>query len=252
MKLLYMLAALLLAILVSVPMASASTTHSWMIGQPSLASLNSLDPTTAKAVFNRSGSYVITAPPSGYATTHVTDYKSYVDYQSNPSPTHWVLYDPEKWSYTPLNEQQHPGYWMAQFATLAHSRGQQVIMTPARDLVDVSGANCTANTGESMDAAYLRCNIPSMAANAPGDVVEIQAQGDQSDTTAFSSLVSGSVSQVHTGAPVWVGLTTLRGDPVSAMTSCYNAVQGTVQGFWLNTSTSTVDTADQFLKSVNP
>lgn len=232
--------------------ASASVTHSWMIGSSPLSSLKNIDPVTANTVFNRSGSFVIGPPPSGYATTRVTDYKSYADFQSTPSPTHWVLYDPEKWSYTPLAEQKNPGLYMKKFATLAHQRGNQVIMTPARDLMLVSGAVCVSQPGEKLDQAYIRCQIPAKAASAPGDVVEVQAQGDQPDTAEYSWLVGQAKAQVTTGVPVWAGLTTDRGDPVSAMVACYNAVQGSVQGFWLNTTNATISTADQFLQSVSP
>jgi hypothetical protein len=231
--------------------ASAATQHHWMTGQGPLASLASQYPATAGSVFNRAGSFVIGNPPAGYATTRVTDYKSYATYVTTPAASHWVLYDPESWSYTPTAEKQNPGVYMRKFATLAHQRGQQVILTPARDLVLVSGAACTEQSGESLDHAYLRCQIPRQASAAGGDVVEVQAQGDQLNTSAYAALVAGAKTQIG-GTPVWAGLTTDRGDPVSAMVNCYNAVSSTVQGFWLNTSVSAINVANKFLTSVRP
>lgn len=220
---------------------------SWMIGATPLSALNDLDPSLAAQFFNRPESYVISGdPPAGWSTTPVTVYSAFRDYVKASPASHWVLYDPEKWSLTPPIERQHPKAFLTAFAELAHARGHQVIVTPARDLMSVAGADCSSRTtGLGTDAAYLACRIP--AAGALADVFECQAQADQLHVTAYRSLVQGAKKQTRAGQPFWAGLTTLRGHPVSAIVECYEAVARIVDGFWLNTSAETISDAAEFL-----
>lgn len=244
-------AALLLVLGCASSTAGATTTpHAWMIGSHPLALLNQADPTTAHAFFGSASSFVIGRAIPGYAATQATHYSSYADMLANPASTHWVILNIEKSPGTPLAEEENPGLYMAKGAALAHARGEQVIMVPGQDLMDVSTAVCHHRSGETIAQAYIRCGLPRLA--SVGDVVEIESQGDQLNPTEFAWIVNAGKAQVPASTPVWAGLTTDRGDPVADMVTCFNAVQGTVQGFWLNTTGTTISTADQFLRSINP
>ena len=223
---------------------------SWMIGANPLAALNDLDPALASQYFNTPESYVLAGnPPPGWDTTPVTGFRAFRDYVVASPTTQWVLYDPERWNSTPPIEKQHPKAFMTAFVQVAHARGQQVIATPARDLMRVAGADCNAkSTGLATDAAYLACGIPAAAALA--DVFECQAQGLQLNATAYRSLVQGAKQQIRAGQPLWAGLTTLRGHPVSAIVKSYRAVAGIVDGFWLNTSGDTISVTAEFLRQI--
>jgi hypothetical protein len=66
--------------------------------------------------------------------TGVEQFKSYAAYEDTGSLYPVVMYDPERWSGTPLNEQRHPQKSMKAFVTLAHERGQTAILAPSRGL----------------------------------------------------------------------------------------------------------------------
>jgi hypothetical protein len=154
------------------------------------------------------------------------------------------MYDNENWSYTPTSEAQNPATFMKLFADLAHQHGLKVYEVPARDLVSVAGASCRQQSGESLDQAYIRCQIPADAQYA--DIYEVQAQADQSSVTAYMSLVTHAKSQVRAKAPSIVfmsGLTTDRSDTVAQIVSCWKATHADVQGYWMNSTSPTFNVA---------
>jgi hypothetical protein len=221
----------------------------WMIGQASLAALIQTDARLAAKYFNTPTSFTFGPAPQDWRTTQVNNFQSYAGYAATAVRlSGWVLYDPESWPATPLLEQQHPAAYMSAFVTLAKTRGQKVILAPARNLVTVAGGDCAMQLGESVDAAYLRTGLPS--AGAVGDVFECQAQALQSDTSEYQSLVAGAGTQLPSGHLMWAGLTTLRGDSVQAMVDCYHAVPAAA-GFWLNTSPETISVAAAFLSAIS-
>lgn len=223
----------------------------WMTSASGLEALRRVDETVAEEFFNNPTAYVIGAPPVGWPSNPVTSWKSYAAYSAstNPGlPGAWVMYDNESWTQTPQNEQNAPKTFMGKFIALAHQRGQFVICAPARDLMAVPTAFCSQQSGETLDAAYLRCRLP--AAAEASDVFHCQAQADQGSVGAFQSLVGGARSQLTSGHTLWAGLTTMRGDPVQAMVDCYHSVMNEVHGYWLNISTTTGQVATDFLNAI--
>ena len=73
-------------------------------------------------------------------------YTSYAQFNSDIAsgairyPYKWVMYDPEDWSATPVNEQKNPVKYMTLFGQLAHAHGLKVIQAPALDLGTVPGS----------------------------------------------------------------------------------------------------------------
>jgi hypothetical protein len=196
-----------------------------------------------------------TAEP-GYAATPMINYKSYAQFASDvaadalPAGT-WVMYDNEDWTYTPIAEQQQPAKYMKSFATLAHLNGLKVIEVPARDLVNVTGASCVKKSSETLDAAYLRCQLPADGRYA--DIFSIQSQGDQADVADYQGIVKAAATQVRAVTPsigLMAGLTTDRGDTPAEVVAAWQATHPIVSAYWMNTTSDTVTTAEQALDQI--
>src|SRR6266704_2969292 len=130
--------------------ASASV-RNWVMTGWGIHHTNQMDPATTSHFFNTNTSYG-TGPNStgnpisdGYSTNAVLTYTSYAQFASDLqnkaiSPNYkWVLYDPEMWSQTPVNEQQNPALYLKLFGQLAHANGYKVAEVPARDLAPGPG-----------------------------------------------------------------------------------------------------------------
>jgi hypothetical protein len=181
--------------------------------------------------------------PAGDAAVPTGRYASYADFLYDRSlgridpAIRAVLYDPEHWSETPVNEQQDPYTYMRLFSERAHSRGYVVIVTPARDLMGVPGGACVAGSGEDYDTAFIRCNIAGAAARY-SDVTEVQAQRRQTNLQAYTRLVTSAAEQARTANASVLFLSGLstRLAPVSAenLFNASQAVRGIVDGFYLS------------------
>jgi hypothetical protein len=172
--------------------AGASTKPVWAMTAGNVQSLSAVDSSAASYFFNTAAAYgsgaslVKTPVQAHYATTPVLSYTSYAQFQSDLTsgaitfPYKWVMYDPENWDATPVNEQQDPVKYMTLFGQLAHANGLKVIQAPALDLATVTGSVLPRQTGESADQWFVRVNIAGKAA-AAGDIFQLQ---DESNTTA--------------------------------------------------------------------
>ena len=182
---------------------------------------------------SRHGSYV----PTAFVWTSFRRFRTLLaDPNAAPSliPLRLVMYDPEAWNATPINEQRHPVVFMQRFARLARSHGWQVLLTPNPNLMTVPRGDCVARPGESPTAAYVRCNIAGFAAEV-ADIVETQAQAFESTPKAYSSFVRQTVEQARRANPrvrVISGLTTSQG--AAAMYAAWNSVRGVVDGSYLS------------------
>src|SRR5579863_43686 len=178
--------------------ASAATKPAWFMTASNVQSLSQADSATAAHFFNTSTAYgagaslVKTPVQAGYATTPVLNYTSYAQFSSDISngaityPYKWVMYDPEDWSQTPVNEQQDPVKYMELFGQLAHAHGLKAIEAPAMDLCSVSGTNYPRLSGETCSQWYNRVNIAGAAAT-DADLYVLQ---DESNTTNLSQYIS--------------------------------------------------------------
>jgi hypothetical protein len=171
--------------------AGAATKPVWSMTAGNVQSMSRQSAGTASYFFNTPTAYgagaslVRTPVQLRYATTPVLSYTSYARFSSNIKsgaihyPYKWVMYDPENWSATPVNEQQDPVKYMTLFGQLAHAHGLKVIQAPALDLADVTGSVLPRRPGESADKWFVRVNIAGAAA-AAGDIFQLQ---DESNTT---------------------------------------------------------------------
>lgn len=144
-----------------------------------------------------------------------------------------VLYDPEHWAFTPLDEQLDIGGYVTRAAAIAHTRGLVLIAAPAVTLTRVVGPRLVDRYESYIEAGIAR-------AAAAADIVVVQAQGAERDVARYQRFVEAATAQVHETRPattVLAGLSTNPpGSPVDArmLASAIEAVSGAVSGFWLN------------------
>ena len=238
--------------------ASASTTTNWIMTGWNIHQLDQLSPATANHFFNTFGSYATgpstsTSPVSdGFTTSSVLAYASYAQFASDianhaiSSSYQWVMYDPEYWSGTPVNEQQNPALYMQEFGKLAHANGLKVIETPGRDLGLVPGSACAQKPSENLDQWYLRCNIAASAA-ASADVVVVQDQVNTTNPAEFSYLYNSSRSQAQAANPqvvVDAEVSTTYGTAAQMATAAESAH---AQGIYISTVTPEIGKTVAFL-----
>ncbi len=131
-----------------------------------------------------------------------------------------VAYDPEKWSRTPIAEQQRPISAMRAFTALAHGHHLGSIVVPGRDLPLAPGASCTKFRGETLDQAFLACGLTFGAVGAT--YLVLQVASEESTPTAFLDVLREVGQQLHLASPrtrLMVTLSTsgLKFGPLSAL-----------------------------------
>jgi hypothetical protein len=241
--------------------ASAATTTNWVMTGWNIHELNQLSPAVANHFFNTPNSYATgpltaTSPVSdGFATSGVLVYNSYAQFASDianhaiaPSYT-WVMYDPEYWAATPLNEQQDPALYMQQFGQLAHANGLKVIEAPGRDLGLVPGAACPETRGESLDHWYLRCNIPGAAA-ASADMLVVQDQVNTTNPAEFDYLYNSSRSLAQAANPQVLTDAEVSTNYGTASQIATAAKSAHADGIYINATTSALGKIKSFLRTM--
>lgn len=223
--------------------------------------LDQADRTTATRFFDTSASFGTGPHPgrnpvrNGYAATPTLRYASYAQAASDIAdgaltyPYLAVLYDPEGWAQTPLEERRDPVIYMAKFARLAHAHGFYVISAPARDLGNVSDSAWPRQRGETLDQWYIRCGIAGAAA-AYSNAIVIQSQAHTTNLPAYHHLVSTAKQQAlatNTAVTVLAEISTNYGDPGQMVTAA-RSVQ--VDGFYVSVTSSAISQASAFFKEM--
>src|SRR5579863_6904860 len=141
-----------------------------------------------------------------------------------------VMYDPEKWQFTPEEEQHDPGRFACKVAEVVHAQHRLLIVAPAADLV---------GGGPDRFDRFLHAKIAASTARC-ADVYEIQAQGAELDGRDFASYVRKAAQQAREGNPNIVVLAGISTNPTGKVVTakelyaCVRAVSDVVAGFWLN------------------
>ena len=173
-----------------------------------------------------------------------------------PDDVRVVMYDPEGWERTPLEERLDPIGSIEAFGALARSKGYAVIVTPHANLVSVPGSPHAPRGDESREEAYLRSGIVEAAA-ANADVVETQAQKMQNDPRAYRAFVADTARLARSANPdvqMLSGLSTHPGYPATAhmLTAARRAVHDVVDGHYLSLAKlRLVDVATEFLRTIH-
>jgi hypothetical protein len=207
--------------------AGAASRLSWVMTAGNIQLMNQNDSSTSSYFFNTPASYgtgasLVKSPvQSGYATTPTLNYTSYAQFRSNIQngnisyPYKWVMYDPEAWAQTPLNEQQNPVKYMKMFGQLAHANGLKVIEIPARDLAYVPGSLYPRLPGESADHWFIRINIAGAAATY-GDIFTLQDEANVPNLSEYDLLFTKTQAQALAANPnvqVFSEVSTVNGTP---------------------------------------
>ena len=239
--------------------ASAATTSNWVMTGWNIHQLDQLSPAIASHFFNSPSSYATgpntaTSPVSdGFATSGVLVYNSYAQFASDIAnhaiaPTYtWVMYDPEYWAATPLNEQQNPALYMEQFGQLAHANGLKVIEAPGRDLALVPGAACPQVRGENLDHWFLRCNIPGAAASS-ADIVVVQDQVNTTNVAEFDYLYSNTRAEAQAANPAVLTDAEVSTTYGTASQMATAAKSAGADGIYINATTSALGKTKSFLR----
>jgi hypothetical protein len=222
-----------LALALAVGPAGASTKPVWFMTAGNVQSLSAVDASATSYFFNTAAAYgagaslVKTPVQAHYATTPVLSYTSQAQFASDIKSGaitfayKWVMYDPENWDATPVNEQQDPVKYMTLFGQLAHANGLKVIQAPALDLATVTGSVLPRQAGESADSWFLRVNIAGKAAGA-GDIFQLQ---NESNTTAggqysyMYNTAAGQAQAANANVKVFSEVSTVNGTAAQMATA---------------------------------
>jgi hypothetical protein len=175
----------------------------------------------------------------------VADFRSYAEFKKMvrkdaiPAGIRWVMYDNERWSLTPADEQADPVRYERLFAELAHRHGYKVILAPAQDLVP--GYDRSAfRSGRSIWQSYLSMGLAAASARY-GDIYEIQAQPYEMSVFrpqhAYARFVAAAVAQARAANPgivIYAGLSTQRVASAGQLLDDFMATRDLVDGYWLN------------------
>jgi hypothetical protein len=184
----------------------------------------------------------------------VLGYTSYAQFSSDIAsgaikyPYKWVMYDPEDWSQTPVNEQQNPVTYMKLFGQLAHAHGLKVIEAPAMDLCSVSGTSYPRLSGETCSQWYNRVNIAGAAATN-GDIYVLQDESNTTNLSQYVSLYNSAAAQAHaanSGIAVYSEVSTANGT-AAQMTAAVESISP--DGMYVAAPGATAQ-ADQFFQTM--
>jgi hypothetical protein len=240
--------------------ANAATKPAWFMTAGNIQSLSQSDSSTAAHFFNTSSAYgagaslVQTPVQAGYATTPVLSYTSYAQFSSDIAsgaikyPYKWVMYDPEDWSQTPVDEQDNPVKYMEAFGKLAHAHGLKVVEAPAMDLCSVSGTAYPRLSGETCSQWYTRVNIAGAAA-ADGNIFILQDESNIPNLSVYDSLYTSSAAQAraaNSAISVYSEVSTANGT-VAQMTAAAKSISP--NGMYVAAPGATAQ-ADQFFQNM--
>jgi hypothetical protein len=147
-----------------------------------------------------------------------------------------IMYDYEKWRFTPPEEQQNPALRLKQAADLVHARGLMFLTAPAVDLVTILAPD---GDRKRQDDTYLRLGLAADAARY-ADVVDVQSQRFERDTERYARFVREAAAQAREANPkvlVLAGVSTQpSGQHVTAddILRAIDATSEFVDGYWFN------------------
>jgi hypothetical protein len=167
--------------------------------------------------------------------TSATALKQAVTSGQIPAGTYGVMYDPEAWKFTPVDEQRDPVSAAASAASVAHAHGLRFIVSPALNLTTV----LAPGGGGQRWRQFLNLSLAAQFAQV-ADIVEFQAQSLERDATTYATFVREATAQATAAKPgvmVVAGLSTNPpGDVVSSanLVAAITATRTLVSGYWLN------------------
>lgn len=217
----------------------------WIVNQRAVSLLRGagLTQRQAQQLFGNRGTFLVTSAGGSSGVSGATRTATFTSYaalratltgKGLPPGTGAVLYDNEHWSLTPPAEQRNPAKYEALAAALVHARHLLFVSTPGTTLTDM-----LAPGNSDHYAAYLALGLASSAARY-ANVIDIQAQGSETDLARYVAFVRAAAAQAHRANPrvaVLAGISTNpSGQRVTStqFAAAVFAVRPFVVGFWLN------------------
>ncbi len=152
-----------------------------------------------------------------------------------PEGVSGVMYDNERWKFTPEAEQRGHAGSVKQAADLVHAKGLIFLAAPAVTLV---AAMAPDDKGPRYEA-YLRLRIAADAARY-ADVFDIQAQGSESNAALYADFVRRAAAQAREANPKVIVLAGISTQPNGQNVTSYDilraiaATEDFVDGYWFN------------------
>jgi hypothetical protein len=214
----------------------------WLLAGKAVAALASNS--DASTILNGAKPFVMSRQsiqgvvPDGWDAVHAQSFKSVDDIRSALASNalspdvKGVMYDYEKWRFTPESEQRS----VKEAADLVHARGLLFLAAPAVDLVPVLAPD---SDRKRQDDTYLSLGLAGDAARY-ADVVDIQAQRFQNEPQRYESFVRAAAAQARGANPkvvVLAGVSTQPGGRETSADAILKAIQATrdvVDGYWFN------------------
>src|ERR671911_1651205 len=227
----------------------------WMTATGSINAIAAADRGVADRVFGSTDAIALGGWPGA---THGRAWASYETFAHDvrsgaiPDEITLVMYDPEAWDKTPLQERLEPVRCIEEFGALARANGFSVAVTPHPNLVRVPGSRHAQQPGESREEAYLRSGIVEICA-AYSDLYETQAQRLQNEPDVYRAFVLETAllaRSVNANVRVLSGLSTHPGYPAHAemLEAAWSSVRDVVDGHYLSLAKRRlVDVAASFL-----
>jgi hypothetical protein len=213
----------------------------WVTSHSSIAAIAAIDPQIASTIFGTPAGIALGGWPGsvhGRAWASCASFEDDVMAARIPPDVRAVMYDPEGWAATPIEERRDPVTYVHRFVSLAHDRGYFAIVTPHPNLVEVPEASFARAAAETREDAYLRSRIAEESARHT-DAFEIQAQRLQNDPDAYRDFVARTAAQARAANPGIVVLSGLSTHPGYAATpqmlhAAWMSVNDVVDGHYLS------------------
>lgn len=217
----------------------------WLFNGPGVVAM-AADPEASRLLDNRQP-YVmwgreLRGVPESWNSIPAISFKSFSAIEnalksgSIPQNVKGVMYDYERWRFTPENEQRNPNAYLKPAADLVHAKGYLFLTAPAVNLVTVMAPGADRNR---MDETFLRLGIAGDAARY-ADVVDIQAQRFEFDTAVYGSFVRQAAAQARQSNPKVIVLAGLSTEPIGKSVTAEEllkaiaATRAFVDGYWMN------------------
>ena len=213
----------------------------WVTAAGTIRAIAEIDPDVAARIFGSRDAIALGGWPgatTGRSWASSARFAEDVANQTIPDVLQVVMYDPEQWDATPLDERLDPHAAIEAFGLLARSKGYTVLITPHPNLVSAPGSPHAARNGETREAAYLRSGIIEVAA-ANADMIETQAQTLQRHPDRYRTFVAETVGIARAtkrDINVLSGLSTHPGYPatVEMLRNAWLSVRDVVDGHYLS------------------
>jgi hypothetical protein len=225
--------------------AAESKPIRWLFASKAAAAMASNSDTSR--LLERTQPFVFGGPtlkdlPAGWKAVPLRSFKSFEDIRDTLEmkalgpEVKGVMYDYEKWRFTPAEEQQNPAGRLKQAADLVHAQGLLFFTAPAVDLVTVLAPD---GDRKRQDETYLRLGLAADAARY-ADVFDVQSQRFERDTARYAEFVRAAAAQARQANPkvmVLAGVSTQpSGQHVTAddILRAIVATRDFVDGYWFN------------------